>query len=55
MFQETSLKVEVQNGWVKGAKMADSLYSWRGIPYAKPPIGNLRFEVNISWIGNVLN
>ncbi|GJQ72646.1 hypothetical protein Trydic_g1308 [Trypoxylus dichotomus] len=28
-----------------GARITDSLYGWRGIPYAKPPVGKLRFEV----------
>ncbi|KAK9730605.1 Carboxylesterase family [Popillia japonica] len=49
-----SLKVETQNGWVVGRKIAHSLYGWNGIPYAKPPLGDLRFEppqVPDNWTG----
>ncbi|GJQ72644.1 hypothetical protein Trydic_g1306 [Trypoxylus dichotomus] len=38
------LIVETQNGPVLGRKILDSVYGWNGIPYAQPPLGNLRFE-----------
>ncbi|GJQ72645.1 hypothetical protein Trydic_g1307 [Trypoxylus dichotomus] len=42
---KASLEVETQNGFVIGRQISDSLYGWSGIPFAKPPLGNLRFEV----------
>jgi hypothetical protein len=37
-------------GQVRGSKMVSSsgrnFYAFRGIPYAKPPIGDLRFRVS---------
>ncbi|GJQ72641.1 hypothetical protein Trydic_g1303 [Trypoxylus dichotomus] len=41
---DTSLRVETENGWVVGRKIATSIYGWNGIPFAKPPLGDLRFE-----------
>lgn len=46
-----NLKVLVKEGWLEGA-LCDlvtgngSYYSFKGIPYATPPVGNLRFKVN---------
>lgn len=38
-------------GQVRGSEMTSeagrSFYAFRGIPYAKPPIGDLRFRVRI--------
>ncbi|KAK9730548.1 Carboxylesterase family [Popillia japonica] len=42
--QKDPLEIEIENGWVRGKKITPNFYSWQGIPYAKPPLGNLRFE-----------
>lgn len=43
------LELEITNGKIKGQilKTRDGLdfYSYTGIPYAKPPVGELRFKV----------
>src|SRR5216683_62402 len=39
----SSTLVETQYGKVKGAQ-EDAVSSWKGIPYAKPPLGALRFH-----------
>ncbi len=31
-------------GKVRGAEIADGVYAWRGIPYARPPVGELRLR-----------
>ena len=36
--------VETRYGRVRGAEIADGVLAWRGIPYARPPIGGLRFR-----------
>ncbi|GJQ72647.1 hypothetical protein Trydic_g1309 [Trypoxylus dichotomus] len=43
LCQVQLLQVETQNGWVVGQQL-NNMYSWRGIPYARPPIKNLRFQ-----------
>jgi para-nitrobenzyl esterase len=35
---------QTQHGKVRGAEIADGVLGWRGIPYARPPIGALRFR-----------
>jgi len=35
---------DTQYGRVRGAEIADGVLAWRGIPYARPPIGALRFR-----------
>lgn len=49
-FSET-LTVTTKSGPVKGYKIASSFdynyYNFHGIPFAKPPVGELRFKVNI--------
>jgi para-nitrobenzyl esterase len=45
---------ETQYGQVRGVEIADGVVGWRGIPYARPPIGALRFrppEPPQSWTG----
>ena len=36
--------VETGYGRVRGAEIADGVLSWRGIPYAAPPVGELRLR-----------
>lgn len=43
--------VETNSGRIRGLRKTTLLkkipyYSFKGIPYAKPPIGDLRFKVN---------
>lgn len=44
--------VETKSGSVKGHKIASSFdysyFNFHGIPYAKPPIGDLRFKVRYT-------
>lgn len=45
--------VETSYGMVQGEKQED-VYCWKGIPYAKPPVGALRFRPPAkpeSWVG----
>lgn len=35
---------QTRYGTVRGAEIADGVLGWRGIPYARPPIGELRFR-----------
>lgn len=46
--------VEVKQGKVKGlllkSRNGTSYYAFYGIPFAKPPVGHLRFEVNVTKI-----
>jgi para-nitrobenzyl esterase len=52
---ETSNEIaETRFGTVRGTEIADGVLGWRGIPYARPPIGELRFrppEEPQSWSG----
>ena len=52
--------VETERGAIRGSKMKSKkgkkIFAFRGIPYAKPPIGNLRFkrsEPYGSWEGTL--
>lgn len=58
--------VETSYGPVRGLKrtsaVGDQFFSFRGIPYAKPPVGELRFRVNsvetiitVGRIGNIFH
>lgn len=46
--------VTVAEGRLKGKTAFDyfgrKFYSFRGVPYAKPPVNDLRFKVNIYLI-----
>ncbi|WP_312180140.1 carboxylesterase/lipase family protein [Arthrobacter sp.] len=39
----STLEVETANGWVRGT-VDDGVRTWRGIPYAAPPLGDLRLR-----------
>lgn len=59
--QASDLIVQIKDGKVQGATYSTPrgvvFYSWRGIPFAKPPIGDLRFmppQKNEPWNG-ILN
>lgn len=49
-----SFEVEVKQGKLKGLLLKSrndtSYYAFYGIPFAKPPVGHLRFEVNVTKI-----
>ncbi|XP_059057237.1 juvenile hormone esterase-like isoform X1 [Achroia grisella] len=53
------VKVKVQQGWLEGEHLESSTgegkyYSFKGIPYATPPLGKLRFKAPqppLSWDG----
>ncbi len=45
---------ETAYGKVRGAEIADGVLAWRGIPYAAPPVGELRLRPPAappSWAG----
>lgn len=50
LVSSTTVRVRTDNGDIEGT-VAKSMfgkrnfYSFKGIPYAKPPIGDLRFKV----------
>ena len=41
-MERTGLNVETRRGWVRGTAEGD-VRVFRGIPFAKPPVGQLRF------------
>jgi carboxylesterase type B len=47
----TEVTVDVAHGSLRGkqstAKSGFKYYSFKGVPYAKPPVGRLRFKVSI--------
>jgi para-nitrobenzyl esterase len=50
-----SIRVETQDGWVEGEQRAGHL-AFRGIPFARPPLGSLRFrapEPVVPWPGTL--
>lgn len=46
--------IRTNAGWVRGATFGTTdvknriIYGWKSIPYAEPPVGNLRFEVSVQ-------
>ncbi|MEB7448021.1 carboxylesterase/lipase family protein [Arthrobacter koreensis] len=49
----SALEVETADGWVRGV-VEDGVRTWRGIPYAAPPLGELRLRAPAppdSWTG----
>lgn len=53
-FHREEVIVRIKSGQVKGYKIASSYnyqyYNFLGIPYAKPPIGELRFKVCVECV-----
>ena len=55
--------IQTEGGQVRGKKLVTAIeaieyYSFKGIPFAQPPIGNLRFKVcliMLNCINNVSN
>ena len=41
-FDENSLR-EISEGSVIGLEGGNNTYTWKGIPFAKPPVGELRW------------
>lgn len=51
-LQNKKLQLEISNGIIQGKKQATekkhmTYYSFQGIPYAQPPVQNLRFRVSL--------
>lgn len=38
------MKVETNNGWLEGCLDSHEVLSFKGVPYAAPPIGDLRWQ-----------
>lgn len=53
-YSVNNTRVQTKYGPVKGvllrSRIGRSFYGFKGIPYAKPPIGKLRFKVWIKYI-----
>lgn len=48
--------LEISDGKIQGTVLKnidnDNIYGFLGIPFAKPPVGNLRFKVGRNYIKN---
>jgi para-nitrobenzyl esterase len=56
MLHRDALRVRVTGGVIRGVREGDTL-AWRGIPYAAPPVGPLRFRAPrpvVPWSGERL-
>lgn len=45
---EAMVVVETQFGAIKGVKVADDLIIYKGVPYAAPPVGDLRWRAPVD-------
>lgn len=45
-FIEVAVSQGLLRGRVVKSKLGYEYFSFQGIPYAKPPVGNLRFKVS---------
>jgi len=51
---DDSLVVDTEFGRIKGKEWDQNTYSWLGIPFAKPPVGDLRWKAPVDpdpWSG----
>ena len=45
---ESSTTIKVANGTLKGTTESNGVYTWKGVPYAKAPIGELRWKPTVA-------
>ncbi|MGN6179364.1 MAG: carboxylesterase/lipase family protein, partial [Mucilaginibacter sp.] len=43
-FAQNDLQVKISNGTLQGVRDSAGIRSFKGIPYAQPPVGNLRWK-----------
>ncbi len=48
VFSDNPLIVKTKYGYIKGKKDKNNTTAWKGIPYAKPPVNNLRWKAPIE-------